>query len=117
MVRRVEGKIIVFRLLKRVGHVKVNQFCRRFYGYTDRSNRGRYSYKRSGFIDEIPHVRIIRGVVIVRAEDAGKVVSFLNEFGAEVHTWTVVLRHEDEKALARFKPTSAHPMGGSLTSP
>ena len=111
------GKIIVFRLLKRVGHVKVNQFCRRFYGYLDRSNRGKYSYRRSGFIDGIPHVRVIRGVVLVRTEDAGEVISFLKRFGAEVYAWTVVLRHEDEKALARFKPTSVHPTGGSLTSP
>jgi hypothetical protein len=113
----VRGKIIVFRLLKRVGHVKVNKFCRRFYGYLDRSNRGKYTYRRLGFIDGIPHVRVIRGVVIVRTEDAGKVVNFLKGFGAEIYAWTVVLRPEDEKALARFRPKSARPTGVSLTSP
>lgn len=111
------GKIIVFRLLKRVGHVKVNQFCRRFYGYLDRSNRGKYSYRRPGFIDGIPHVRIIRGVVLVRTGDAGEVIRFLKRFGAEIYAWTVVLRNEDEKALAKFKPKSARPTGGSLTLP
>ena len=110
------GKIIVFRLLKRVGHVRVNQFCRRFYGYLDRSNRGKYSYRRPGFIDGIPHLRVIRGVVIVRTEDAGKVMSFLKEFGAEVYAWTVVLTHEDEKALARFRPKSVRPTSDFLTS-
>jgi hypothetical protein len=113
----VRGEIIVFRLLKRVGHVKVNKFCRRFYGYLDRSNRGKYTYRRPGFIDGIPHVRVIRGVVIVRTEDAGKVVNFLKGFGAEIYAWTVVLRPEDEKALARFRPKSARPTGVSLTSP
>lgn len=111
------GKIIVFRLLKRVGHVKVNQFCRRFYGYLDRSNRGKYSYRRLGFIDDIPHLKVIRGVVIVRTEDAGKVVNFLKGFGAEVYAWTVVLKREDEKALTKFRPKSARPTGGSLTLP
>lgn len=97
-----KGKVIVFRLFKRVGHVKVNQFCRMFYGYLDRSNRGRYTYRRPGFLDEIPHVRVIRGVVIVRVEDAEKVLDFLKRFGAEVNEWTVMLRREDEKVLAKF---------------
>jgi len=57
------------------------------------------------------------GVVIVRTEDAGKVVNFLKGFGAEVYAWTVVLRHEDEKTLAQFRPKSARPTGGSLTLP
>jgi len=112
----VKGKIIVFRLLKRVGHVKTNQFCRRFYGYLDRSNLGKYTYRRPGFLDEIPHVKVIRGVVIVRTEDVGKVTNFLNEFGAEVHTWTVELRREDERVLLKFKPKSARPTGGFTTS-
>jgi len=106
-----KGRIIVFRLVKRVGHVKVNQFCRRFYGYTDRSNLGRYSYVRPGFIDGIPHVRIIRGVVIVKTEDAEVVTDFLERFGAEVYTWTVELRPEDERALAKFKPKTPRPAG------
>ena len=97
-----EGKIVVFRLLKRAGHVKTNQFCRRFYGYLDRSNLGKYTYRRPGFLDGIPHVRVIRGVVLVRTEDAGKVTNFLKEFGAEVHTWTVELRPQDEKVLAKL---------------
>ena len=117
MVKRLEGKIIVFRLLKRVGHVKVNQFCRRFYGYLDRSNLGKYTYRRPGFLDEIPHVRVIRGVVIVRKEDAEKVVDFLRGFDAEVYAWTVMLRPEDEKALLKFKPKGARPTGGSPVSP
>ena len=111
------GKIIVFRLLKRVGHVKVNQFCRRFYGYTDRSNLGRYNYERPGFIDGIPHVKVIRGVVLVKTEDAKKVTDFLNEFNAEVHMWTVELRPEDEKILAKFKPKRPRPTGDIPTSP
>lgn len=112
-----KGKIIVFRLLRRVGHVKTNQFCRRFYGYLDRSNLGKYTYRRPGFLDEIPHVKVIRGVVIVGMEDVRKVTNFLKEFGAEVHTWTVELRREDERVLMKFKSKSARPTGGFTTSP
>jgi Holliday junction resolvase len=78
---------------------------------------GRYTYRRPGFLDEIPHVRVIRGVVLVRTEDAGKVTNFLKEFGAEVYIWTVGLRREDERAFMRFEPKSARPTGGFTTSP
>lgn len=80
--------------------MKTNQFCRKFYGHLDRSNLGRYTYKRHGFLDRIPHVRVIRGVILVRKEDEEKVVGFLRQFGAEIHVWTVTLRPEDEKVLA-----------------
>jgi len=84
-----KGNIIVFRFPKRVGHVKVNEFCRKFYGYTDRSNKGRYNYKRPGFIDDISHVKVIRGVVVVGIADTKQVVDFIEKFGAEVYVWTV----------------------------
>jgi hypothetical protein len=40
----------------------------------------------------------------VKTEDARKVTNFLKEFGAEVHIWTVELRLQDKKVLARSKP-------------
>jgi hypothetical protein len=95
----VKGKIVVFRLLKRAGHLRTNQFCRKFYGYLDRSNQGRYKYRRPGFLDGIPHIKVIRGVVIVERGDEEKVVNFLREFGAEVYAWTIELRPEDKTAL------------------
>ncbi|MFN4133062.1 MAG: hypothetical protein ACK4GQ_01655 [Candidatus Hadarchaeales archaeon] len=99
-------------LLKRAGHLRTNQFCRKFYGYIDRSNRGKYTYKRPGFLDGIPHIPVIRGVVIVKTEDADEVVHFLKRFRAEVHSWTVLLRPEDEKVFVARK--GARPPDGSL---
>jgi len=83
------GNIIVFRFPKRVSHVKVNEFCRKFYGYTDRSNKGRYNYKRPGFIDSVPHVKVIRGVVVVALADTKKVVDFIENYDGEAYIWTV----------------------------
>ena len=56
-------------------------------------------YRRKGLLDEIPHVRLIRGVVIVRTEDAGRVTAFLEGFGAEVHARTVTLTRDDREKL------------------
>ena len=83
------GNIIVFRFPKEVSHVRVNEFCRKFYGYTDRSNSGRYNYKRAGLIDSVPNVKVIRGVVVVTLADTKKVVDFIEKYGGEVYVWTV----------------------------
>jgi hypothetical protein len=94
-----KGKLIVFRLLGRVGYARTMRFCREFYGYTDYSNRGRYRYLRSGFLNKIPHVRIMRNVLLVRREDGPRVVDFLKRHRAEVHEWSVKLRPQDEVGL------------------
>ena len=50
-----------------------------------RSRGGRYVYRRRGLLDETPHVRLIRGVGIVRMEDVGRVAAMFGDVGAEVH--------------------------------
>ncbi len=56
-------------------------------------------YRRKGLLDEIPHVRLIRGVVIVRTEDAQAVVDFLKTLRAEAHVRTVRLTEDDRRTL------------------
>lgn len=95
----VRGKLIVFKLFGRAKHAEIMRFCKRFYGYTDYSNRGRYRYHRPGFLSGIPHMRVMRNVVLVRERDGASVVDFLKQHKAEVHQWTVELRPQDVKAL------------------
>jgi hypothetical protein len=72
---------------------------KRLYGQETSSHGGRYRYRRRGLLDDIPHRRLIRGVLIVRTEDAGRVVELLRELGAEVHERTVTLTGEDRQVL------------------
>ncbi len=59
-----------------------------------------HSRRAMGPPDEIPHVRLIRGVIIVRAENAERVTAFLEGIGATVHAKRVELTMEDLAALA-----------------
>ena len=63
------------------------------------SHGWKYVYRRKGLLDEIPHVRRMRGAVIVRTEDAGRVVVLLEEIGAEGHRRKVERTREDREAL------------------
>ena len=72
---------------------------KRLYGQVTSSYGGKYAYRRKELLDEIPHRRLIWGVVIVRTEDAGRVVTLLEEMGAEVHARDVALTRGDRAAL------------------
>jgi hypothetical protein len=50
-------------------------------------------------MEDIPYIKLIRGVIIVRGSDLERVLSFLKEYNAEVYTRDVTLTLEDEKIL------------------
>jgi hypothetical protein len=77
----------------------MNKFCRKFYGYVDRSNNYRYTYRREGFIEKFPHIKPLRGVLIVRKEDSESIVTFLKEFNADILVRSIVLTEDDMKKL------------------
>ena len=93
------GIIIMFRMPPKTPNNVINKFCKEFYGQDTSSHRGKYRYRRHGILDDIPHHRIIRQVVIVRTEDAISVVEFLEKYDALVHTRIVELTSEDLKFL------------------
>lgn len=70
----------------------------RLVGQRASSHGWRYAYGRKGLLDEIPHVRLIRGVIIVRTEDAETATRFLEGMGAEVHIQMSALAKEDRVA-------------------
>lgn len=91
------GKLIAFRIFKYAGQKGADQFCKKFYGQ-DTITKGK-KYRRRGLLDETPHVKLIRGVIIVSTRDAKEVIKFLKEFNAEVLVRDVVLTTQDRKVL------------------
>ena len=54
-------------------------------------------------LSEIPHIKVIRSVIIVQNEDCDRVVEFLKKYNATIFVKTVVLSSEDEKELGIMK--------------
>ncbi len=94
------GKIIVFKVLTKTNKLVMNKFCRQFYGYLDRSHNYRYQYKRKGFIENIPHIKLLRGVIIVKKEDANEIILFLKSYNAEIFEREIILLSEDLDKLS-----------------
>ncbi len=93
------GALIAFKVAQSNTPSGINRFCREFYGYTDKSNKGRYSYERKGFISRFPHINLLRGLIIVRLEDAEEIMDFLKKYNAEVFMREVILLHQDAQKL------------------
>ncbi len=74
-------------------------FTRRLCGQNTRTHHGRYTYHKRGLLEEIPHIRLIRGVIIARRQDAPRVEAFLKEYGAKYHVRTIELEPSDQKKL------------------
>ena len=94
------GKIIVFKILTKTNKLVMNKFCRQFYGYIDRSHNHRYQYQRKGFIENFPHIKVLRGVIVVKIEDANEIISFLESYNAEIFAREIVLVPEDLDKLS-----------------
>ena len=93
------GTIILFRMPPKTPTRLVNQFCKKFYGQDTSSHHGKYRYHRNGLLDDIPHQRLIRQVIIVRTEDSDKVVRFLKENKAKIYVRVVILTKDDINSL------------------
>ncbi|MBE3120923.1 MAG: hypothetical protein MUO73_08410 [Thermoplasmata archaeon] len=93
------GFIVIFRLPKKTNNTTLSKFCQKFYGQNTSSHNGKYRYHRYGILDNVPHCKIIRGVLIIRTQDLKKVTDFLQEYGAETHIRVVKLNEEDVKIL------------------
>ena len=93
------GTMILFQFTERADHNTVNKFMQKFYGQDSTSWKGKYTYHRHGLLDNIPHRKLLRGVLILRNEDAAKVLNFLEQYSLTLHIREVKLTSDDEKIL------------------
>ncbi len=93
------GKIFIFTIFKNNERKNIDKFCKKFYGQETSSHGGKYHYRRRGLLDDVPHIKFIRGVIIVSNDNAMKVIQFLNEFNAEYYVRDLILLPEDEAIL------------------
>jgi len=75
------------------------RFFGQLYGYVDQSRFGRHRYERQGLLSAIPHVRLIRGALLIRQEHREVVEMSLGSV-AKVQTRRVLLAKEDRLALS-----------------
>ena len=98
-----KGILIAFSVPTGKNKTKSSAFVKAFYGQETSSHQGKYTYHRNGILDKIPHNKLIRGVIIVKSEEARQVIEFLEKETAQYHVRVVELSKEDCIALGLSK--------------
>lgn len=93
------GYMIAYRLPKGTPNRVYTNFQKKFFGQETSSHNGKYRYRRSGFLDDVPHRSLIRGVLVVNEKDMDHVIDFLKGYDAEVHVRIVQLTEDDIKTI------------------
>jgi hypothetical protein len=86
-----KAKLIVYELsdLDQYHKVLVN---RTLFGYLDNSNKGAYQYRREGILDKIPHLRLLRGAIIVKGKDQKKVLLALKSHRVQPKVFEISIK-------------------------
>ena len=95
---RQHGFIIGYRLEGK-SPVERTRFNRKFLGYTDRSQYGRFSYSRGGLMSGVPNVHAFNSCFIIRMDDLELVKGFFAQHGVDLFVREVVLVESDLEAL------------------
>ena len=94
-----DGYIIVFRLPSKKKNVERSKFCQKFYGQDTSSHSGKYRYHRHGLLDDVPHRKLSRGVIIINNENLETIITFLEKYNALIHAREVKLIEEDRQYM------------------
>lgn len=92
------GALISYRL-EGLDQAGMSRFVEKVLG-VDRKV-GNRTYRRRGLLDDIPHWKVNRGVVMVRSRDRPGVVRALRGWTRDVEWWEVVLTRRQERRLER----------------
>ena len=94
-----KGVLIAFTVPTGKDRTRASAFAKAFYGQETSSHHGKYRYRRHGFMDEISYNKLIRGVIIIRTDDVGRVTEFLEQHSAEYHVRVVELTERDREVM------------------
>ncbi len=86
-----KAKLIIYDLLKLEQYHKV-LVNRALFGFTDNSNKGSYLYKRGGVLSNLPHLKPIRGVIIVKDKDSTRVISVLQSYKVKPKVFNILIK-------------------------
>ena len=92
------GTLISYKLNKLPSQERCKIY-RKLNGWKDKSQHSKYTYDRKGILSSIPHIPVNRCVLIVRNENASKIISFLNENNAGVFAREIILDKSDMENL------------------
>lgn len=91
-----KAEIITYET-KDMTNSKRSIISKRLFGFTDRTRDSKYTYKRKGILESIPHVMITKKTFVVSVKDGGKIKDVIKKFGANVKSWKIEINEKKLK--------------------
>lgn len=66
-----------------------SKISKRLVGYTDKSNKSNYTYKRKGLIEEAKGIIISKSTFIIPCEKAREITEYINSKNGLVSLWSI----------------------------
>lgn len=78
-------------------NLKPNQRCinsQKIHGYLDKSNHGKYTYRRKGILTDIPKLMLGKGSFVIRYADS-KILKKIVDLGVNIHKYEITIKNLD----------------------
>jgi len=108
MIERKRAFLITFTVKTRNfdSNSERNKFYKELYGWKQivKKQEKKYTYRREGLLDEMPHIRVDRSMFIIMKKHMDRMRKFLQEWEDKIKwdKFDVLLDREREKMLRRF---------------
>ncbi len=96
------GSIIIYKLTG-LSQIDRDKLCRKLLGRTVKTHKGKYTHHIKGLLDDIPHIRIGKGILIINKEEEIRLSNFLKTHEVkEVFIREIILTKKDINKLKNY---------------
>lgn len=95
------GLIIIYKLAG-LSQIDRDKLCRKLLGRTVKTHKGKYTHNIRGLLDDIQHIHIGKGILIVNKENEKKLCDFFkNHEVKDVFIREIILTKNDVNKLKK----------------
>jgi hypothetical protein len=77
-------KSLILYDLKNKNNAERTHILKNLYGYTDKSNRGKYTYQRKGSLSKFKYEKWNKSAILVSNTDVATITKMLKKFGLKI---------------------------------
>jgi len=96
------GKLICYNIkASNISRSDTDRFLRELAGHNDKSNHGKYTYRKRGILDEIPHIKLVRSVIVVSSNKSTQIINLIKKYGINAYIRDILLTEDDINKLKK----------------
>ena len=86
-----KAKLVTYTT-KKLNKSEKSILSKRMYGYIDKSNKSRYTYKRKGLLEDMRYTKICNNTFIITTKNWSQIKKELIKMKANVKEWNINLK-------------------------